>query len=129
MFYNKVRISFHISFLHHQMLIISEWIAICHFRDLFHSRMWLWTSLRRNGSNWTPHRGSCTWMWCWRIIATYCQWVRTAFGCSSVFAYDLCTFCINQKFWASELQSSSGLELQLLKLSDKEELESLHSLF
>ena len=79
----KVRINFHISFLHCQMLIISERIAIwaiCRFRDRFRSPMWLWTSLRRNGSNWTPHSGSFTWTWCWRITAIYSQWVSTAFS-------------------------------------------------
>lgn len=47
-----------------------------HCRDQFHSKMWLWTLLERSGSTWILLRRLCTWMWCWKTIATSFLWVR-----------------------------------------------------
>lgn len=57
------------------------WTGVCCYRSPCHSRMWLWTSAGRSGSNWTLLRGACTRMWHWRTTATCCQWVSTAALC------------------------------------------------
>lgn len=48
------------------------------FRAWWLSGMWPLTSPGRSGSAWTQLRGTCTWMWCWRIIETWSHWVRSS---------------------------------------------------
>ena len=52
-------------------------MGICCFRDHCHSWMCLWTLPGRSGSCWTQLRSTCTGVWCWRTIATWCPWVST----------------------------------------------------
>lgn len=52
-------------------------MEICCFRDHCHSWMCLWTLPGRSGSCWTQLRNTCTGVWCWRTIATWCPWVST----------------------------------------------------
>lgn len=79
-----------------QIIHTLVWRWMCHYRDRWHSRMWLWTSPRKSGSCWTVIREPCIGMWCWRTLETSLQWVRTVVatlhGNIAPFLWDLWTF-------------------------------------
>ena len=60
---------------HQDDIIITH---LSYYRKPSHLTMWPWTSRGRSGSSWPLFRRPCTGMWCWRTIATWCLWVRTA---------------------------------------------------
>lgn len=59
------------------VVLIPSWTRMWSSRNQWHSKMWLWTSPKKNGTMWMLLRGSCTGMWCWRTIATWFLLVRT----------------------------------------------------
>ena len=55
-------------------------MSFCSTRDArvwWPSQMWPSTSRRRSGHVWTPGRGTCTGMWCWRTTVTWSHLVSS----------------------------------------------------